>query len=360
MNPHLLRRMPHALLIGFAMALMDITRTYPAVREANGAASWPWFIDVGFTAAVQMVLMVMAITATENSKLAERHRMLAVALAVVAMALVSSAFRSAFSYVFTAKGWVGGMPGEWTALFFYQVWVACAVGGLAGVYFSQWEKGEQSARRLRDAELERQASERRMVESRLSVIKARVEPEFLFNSIAAVQRLYRDNVDAAERRVDDLIVYLRAALPQVRGDDSRLGDEIHLIASYLKVSEDAFAGRLGIDFAVSESAAAASFPPTALLLLVEDALHRARRMEQPALGLAASAESRGGDLVIHVDDDCPFARLDAAAQPSLAAPEEVLHAFFGEGARVSRSGAPAGGTRVTVEIRNAIAPRAHR
>ncbi len=353
MKAAILRRMPHALLIGFTLGLMDLLRSYATAREMNAGSLWPAFVDGGFTGAAQMILMVMAITAAEKSKLARRHAYLAVALAVVSMALVSSAFRCVFSLAFAAQGWVHGAPGEWLALFLYLFWLACAVGGLAGAYFTQWEKGEHSARRLRDAELERQASERRVVESRLSVIKARVEPEFLFNSIEAVQRLYRDNVDAAERRIDDLIVYLRAALPQVRGEKLRLGDEIHLLASYLRVNEDAFAGRLGVNFAIPDSAAAADFPPTALLPLVEDALRRARRMERPALHLSVSAESRDGALVIHVDDDCPFARLGAPPDPSLASPRDALQAFFGTSARMARSAAPGGGTRVIVEIQHA-------
>ena len=70
-------------------------------------------------------------------------------------------------------------------------------------------------------------------------MQARVEPRFLFNTLAQVERLYEIDAQRADRMLDDLIVYLRAALPQLRETTSTLSREIELAKAYLNIVEAA-------------------------------------------------------------------------------------------------------------------------
>ena len=60
---------------------------------------------------------------------------------------------------------------------------------------------------------------RMLLEARLQLMQAQVEPHFLFNTLANVQHLVETDPPEASRVLDSLIKYLRAALPQVIVDD---------------------------------------------------------------------------------------------------------------------------------------------
>ncbi|MCY7317815.1 MAG: histidine kinase, partial [Ramlibacter sp.] len=75
---------------------------------------------------------------------------------------------------------------------------------------------------------EREAMERQLVQARLRVLQAQVEPHFLFNTLAAVDYLIETEPPRASRMQKALITYLRGALPQMRQESSTLGREIRL------------------------------------------------------------------------------------------------------------------------------------
>jgi sensor histidine kinase YesM len=86
---------------------------------------------------------------------------------------------------------------------------------------------------LRAAELDRVRKSRLALESRLQALQARVEPEFLFRTLSHVRDLYdRDVVlgspARASKMLDDLIAYLRAAMPHVRDTSSTVAQEVEL------------------------------------------------------------------------------------------------------------------------------------
>ena len=86
----------------------------------------------------------------------------------------------------------------------------------------------QARERLHAAELDRIAAERRSVESDLQALQARVEPKFLFNTLAQVQELYDQDCVRGERMLDDLLADLRAAMPRIRETSSTVGQELEL------------------------------------------------------------------------------------------------------------------------------------
>jgi LytS/YehU family sensor histidine kinase len=178
-------------------------------------------------------------------------------------------------------------------------------------------------------------------------MKARVDPDFLFRMIGDVQRLYRADVDAAEQRLEDFIEYLRAALPQMRGGATTLGEEVRLAAAYVRLHDESFEGRLDATFDVEESLADAQFPPMALLPLVDDALRRA----SGKLVLKVAARRTGEGLTVTVTDDAG----NEAETPALASHERAFVQFFGEGARVIRHPGS-----VLLVIDHAISTRPHR
>jgi LytS/YehU family sensor histidine kinase len=66
-------------------------------------------------------------------------------------------------------------------------------------------------------------------------MQARVEPQFLFNTLLQVRDLYRASASRGEQMLDELIAYLRAAMPKMRDTSSTIGQELDLVRAYLGI-----------------------------------------------------------------------------------------------------------------------------
>ncbi len=127
--------------------------------------------------------------------------------------------------------------------------------------------------RMHAAELERIAAERRSIESDLQAMQARVEPQFLFNTLAQVRDLYGVNKIQSEQMLDELITYLRAAMPKMRDTSSTVGQELELVRAYLGIVRLRLGGRLAFEIdPIETSVADARIPPMMMLPLVDHAI----------------------------------------------------------------------------------------
>jgi hypothetical protein len=151
------------------------------------------------------------------------------------------------------------------------IWFHVASGMLLVAYFAMREREAAIAKAARAAELDRAHAERTAMASRLKVMQARVEPELLFGVLADVRSLYERDRVAAEALLDDLIAYLRAALPQMRGAASTLAREAALAEAYLKVVPAGPDGRVTTVVHIDQSLRDLEFPPMVLLPLAHDA-----------------------------------------------------------------------------------------
>ena len=162
-------------------------------------------------------------------------------------------------------------------------------------------RAQRARERTHAAELERIAAEKRSIESDLQAMQARVEPQFLFNTLAQVRALYREDAARGERMLDELIAYLRAAMPRMRDTSSTLGQEIDLVRAYLGIVRLRLGERLSFEIDSPAAIADTRMPPMMLLPLVDHAI---------AHGIAASRA--GGAIRIHAALDGGTVRLEIA------------------------------------------------
>ena len=142
--------------------------------------------------------------------------------------------------------------------------------------------------RLRNAELERSRTAKRMLESRLQAMQARVEPQFLFNTMAQVKDLYDTDFAVAERMLDDLIAYLRAAMPRMRDTTSTVAREVELARAYLDIVELCPGNRMQFEIHAPADAAAGRMPPMVLLPLIDHTMRHGSRAARPGAELHIS------------------------------------------------------------------------
>ena len=101
------------------------------------------------------------------------------------------------------------------------------------------ERHARDQARILRAESERHRLEKSVLEARLQLMQAQVEPHFLFNTLANVQHLVETDAPAASRVLSSLIHYLRAALPQMREGATNLGREIDMARAFLEIHKRA-------------------------------------------------------------------------------------------------------------------------
>jgi hypothetical protein len=160
-----------------------------------------------------------------------------------------------------------------------------------------------AAARMNAAQVQRADAQRRTLESRLQALQARIEPQFLFNTLAQVHELYdRDPVRGGEV-LDDLIVYLRAALPHLRDSMTTLEQELKLASAYLSIVRVRLGGRLALHVDVSQAEAAARVPPMILLPLLDQALAKEFSSPTAEITIRVAAEIADGRLRVEITQE---------------------------------------------------------
>ena len=197
----------------------------------------------------------------------------------------------------------------------------------------------KTATRLRSAELDRTRRSRLAFESRLQAMQARIEPQFLFNTLAQVERLYEDDPAQAGNMLDALISYLRAAMPMMRDTSSTVGREIELARAYLDIVRLRLGERLSVAIEAPPGANDIRMPPMMLLPLIDHAIVRGL---EPATG--ASAGAGAGAIRIHTDvrdgrlrltiHDSGVGFAPETGGDGIAALRERLDALYGSSARL--------------------------
>ncbi|WP_454257809.1 sensor histidine kinase [Pseudoxanthomonas mexicana] len=224
-------------------------------------------------------------------------------------------------------------------------------GGLAlRAYFSEHRRWDEHHHVRELNALESRVHE---ADLRLGVLQAQVEPHFLFNTLASVRALVRQDPAQAEATLDALVDFLRATIPKLREDrglHATLGQQLALCSSYLALMQVRMGGRLTYDVRADEALRAAPFPPSLLITLVENAIKHGIE-PRPGPGRIEIDAVRDGDaLRVQVRDDGAGLQPGLSTGVGLANVREQLAARYGARAAFVLSPA-AQGRGVCAEIR---------
>ena len=144
-----------------------------------------------------------------------------------------------------------------------------------------------------DAERDRLARE--LSESQLRLLRAQIEPHFLFNTLGAVQQLAEQGAQGAAQAAAltaNLIAFLRASLAEMRADQVPLQTEFDVVQAYLQVMQVRMGARLSFRLDLPPGLAQTQVPSMILLTLVENAI---KHGIEPSL--------RGGEIVVSAVPD---------------------------------------------------------
>jgi len=168
-----------------------------------------------------------------------------------------------------------------------------------------WRASAQTALRAgaeRDAALVRAElaeRQRELVQADLQLLRAQVEPHFLWNTLANVEYLMRHSPNTGREMLGQLIVYLRANIATGDRQHSTLGSECESVRAYLALMQFRMGERLRFDLQLPEALRELEFPPLMLQTLVENAIKHGLEPKQGDVLLTIRASTTGNTPATH-------------------------------------------------------------
>jgi sensor histidine kinase YesM len=220
------------------------------------------------------------------------------------------------------------------------------------------EKAARDQARISRAESERHRLEKHVLEARLQLMQAQVEPHFLFNTLANVQHLVETDPPAASRVLESLIRYLRAALPQMREGATNLGREVDMARAFLEIHRVRMGARMDFAIEVPDALRARPFPPMMLISLVENALKHGVDPCCEQSCIVIRAEEAGARLRVSVADTGEGIVPKKGGGVGLSNIRERLHALYGNEARLTLEENAPHGVVAAIEVPGGMADEA--
>ena len=205
--------------------------------------------------------------------------------------------------------------------FWYMWWTYTLINILALVAIDGLRWRQQAVNHLAAVQEHGRIVRQQLASAQLLAIQARVDPQLLFDMLAAVKRAYERDAARAEQLLDELSAFLRAALPRLRSARSTLEVECGLVQSYVRLLRGAGALPIELEVDVPADLAGAEFPAGVLLPLMSGAPAAARR-------IALTARAQDTALRVCVNDT------NTPDEATLQRLGRSLSALYGERARL--------------------------
>jgi sensor histidine kinase YesM len=216
----------------------------------------------------------------------------------VALTIDSSARSGSFSPV-----WFTGYALQWqifSGLMIYGT-IACTIYLLQ---ISQNLRIEE--RRAAIAETRAAQAEALYAQSKLSALRAQLNPHFLFNTLHSLMALIRYEPQKAEIALEKLAEMLRFVLQEKRESTTnliRLEDEWQFIQNYLELEKMRLGERLTIESEIDPEALDCLLPAFTLQPLVENAVKHGISPYRRVGTISIKAEKEANNLNLSVADD---------------------------------------------------------
>lgn len=325
--------------LAYAVALgLVLGGSQALLGGSNQIAWWRGFISEFADTLRVTTALVLCIAVAARVKATRVPRWVPYILAACAAFLVDLALQVAlepaiFALVADPAQWPGLTMPELMGIWLHgpRVFIFCTLAAL-GFMFAR--EARMRADALRHIQLERTKLARHTFESRLQAMQARVEPQFLFDTLAHVESLYETDADEAERMLDDLILFLRKALPSLDQSTSTVDAELSLARAWLGITKTRLGGRLQYAVTAPDDAARIPMPPMILLPLLECAVEQMTRSDLPKL---IEVSARVKDDHVHISVAETHASASDRRTETVAQIRERLDSLYGPRASLELS-----------------------
>jgi two-component system LytT family sensor kinase len=190
--------------------------------------------------------------------------------------------------------------------------------------------------------------------AQLSVLRAQMDPHFMFNTLNSIASLvYDQRGDAAVGMIVGLSEFLRRASEDSHRAQVTLREEVEYLQRYIDIQKVRFGGRLRVSIDIPDELLATQVPNLLLQPLVENAIKHGVSKCRSGGEIRVTGTCRDGALRLTVYNDGPWAQEDLAVAPhrvglgNLRTRLQILH---GDRSELFLQPAEAGGVEVIVTL----------
>jgi len=191
-------------------------------------------------------------------------------------------FLALFHYLFGEAVW------QQSQLFMIKYWLmheaVIVYAVFVGIFYLR-----RSQQQLREKEQREAGLRLHTNQMELAILKAQLNPHFLFNTLNSINALVGSDPEAARRVLAQLAEVLRYSLESDRRVLVPLAEELRFVETYLTIEKARFGKRLQVKMEIDESVKPMLVPPMILQPLAENAVKH---------GLAP--KENGGELALRV------------------------------------------------------------
>jgi hypothetical protein len=211
-------RAAYGLGLGAMVAVLEFAHYFPLVTEGGGIGLKAFALLLAEWCGEFVVLSLVVGFARYRVRPREaRAQELALAVVVGTLGGVL-AWHACMDFLLRDQLGLGlfvdqvGQPVEPAGRMLYRAWLMLFFGGLAVAVEASQRRRVRMLAALRAAELARATSQQRLAEITLGSLRARIDPEFVFQTLSKLEALYEADHPGADRLLEELIAFLRAAL----------------------------------------------------------------------------------------------------------------------------------------------------
>jgi two-component sensor histidine kinase len=216
--------------------------------------------------------------------------------------------------------------------------------------FSAYRTASHETDTLLQKQIDAATVDGELQQARLQLLRAQIEPHFLFNTLATVRTLARSERAAAVQLIDNLMQYFAAALGRLRQEEATLADEMQLVDAYLGIYRVRMGSRLSYDLVLPQELERARVPTMILLTLVENALKHGVNPAVEGGHIRVSAARDRSAIVLKVADSGHGMQAQHGYGSGLSNARVRLLMRYGEQASLSLAHGEPRGVVATVRI----------
>ncbi len=228
---------------------------------------------------------------------------------------------------------------------------------VSGSFFVMWiffiaEKSLTTEKKLQEEGLKRLSKEQILVENRLRLLQAQIEPQFLFNTLTGIIDLRDMDLEKAKKMQMHFIQYLRATLVKTRVAETTVEQEMELIRAYLDIFKIRMEDNMNYEIDIEPSAGDMLFPSMLIQPIVENALMHGLGKTPDGGKITIAAKKNGDFLKVTIADTGPGCSENIEDGGGLTNVRQRLDSLFSTRGRMVIEDNSPSGVRVVIEVPN--------
>ncbi len=203
---------------------------------------------------------------------------------------------------------------------------------------------------LQEEQIKLLKSEKNALQMRLSLLQAQIEPHFLFNTLANIEGLLKQDVGSAEAMLQNLTRYLRSSLNKSRKGSICLKEEMEMIRAYLEIFQIRMGKRLRFQIVSDPRLNEITIPPMLLQPLVENSILHGLEPKAEGGEIIVTAQHHSDKMLLEVNDTGIGFKTVNNQGVGLANVKERLQLFYGDEATLQISENKPCGLQIKMEV----------